>query len=395
MKLQERLPDLIAWVKRQAYHFVFISSLMLLTILVAWWAFSLYTSVNQNYRTRLDGVRQSVRSYSLFSGHNSLEKPALGKYWRDDRLEVVHAHESPGPEAKQLVPYWPGLWLQPDPAFLENLMDRRWRRRFMVVGESSLLVILILVSGLMIYRMYWLEKRTTQELHELWSRVSHEIKTPITGVKAFLETMQSQPLSREEMEPLIQLALKQVERQQQLTENMLVGQKLKRRASGIKLKRIRLQDFIQSYLERHPFRLTGGNVFLDGPLQESDLTKVSADPEALRIIFDNLIENARKYGGDDVTVRFRLERKANQLMVSVEDNGPGFEPDMSKNIFKAYRRLENELPGKQQKGTGMGLYISRRLAKQMGGNLSAYSEGKGTGARFTLTFKKGLGLTGR
>ena len=370
MKLKDRLPDLIAWVKRQAYHFVFISSLLCLTILVAWWSISLYTSVNQNYQTRLEGVRQSVLSYSLFAGHNSLEKPAIGKYKRDDRLVVVHVHASPGPESKQLLPFWAGLWLQPDPVFMEQILERRRRRRFMVIGESSLLVILILVSGLMIYRMYWLEKRTTQELHELWSRVSHEIKTPITGVKAFLETIQSQQLSREEMEPLLELALKQVERQQQLTENMLVGQKLKRRASGIKLKRILLQEFIQGYLERHPFRLSGGNVFLAGLLQESDFTTVLVDPEALRIIFDNLIENARKYGGAGVTISFRLQRQSNQSSVVVEDNGPGFDLDDLPRLFEQFYRGE-QARSRATGGAGLGLAIAKGIVEAHDGRIWA------------------------
>jgi signal transduction histidine kinase len=385
--MKEKLTDILAWCKRQTYHFVFISSLFALTLLVTWWAIFLYQSVNQTYETKLEGARHGVYSYSLFLGHNPVKQPKEGPYPRDSRLEIVHAHSKPREISTELLPYWKNWWLQPKAEFLDQLIDKRNRQRLMVIGESGFLLLLILVSGLMIYRMYWLEKRTTQELHELWSRVSHEIKTPITGVKAFLETLQSQSLSQEEMAPLLELALKQVDRQQQLTENMLVGQKLKRRASGIKLKRLPIRAYLQSYIEKHPFQLAGGDLTLACPGDDVNSPIVFADPEALRIIFDNLIDNARKYGGDQVKIDICLEQKGKRAVISFIDNGPGFSPQMAENIFKAYKRLGNELPGKEQKGTGMGMYISRRLAKKMKGSLTAHSQGIGEGAHFILSLK--------
>jgi signal transduction histidine kinase len=385
--LKVKVRDWIAWCKRQAYHFVFISSLLALTLLVTWWAIFLYQSVNQYFDTKLEAARQSVYSYTLFLGHNTAVKPEPGPYQRDQRLEIVHAHSQPGPYARELAPFWNGLWLQPREEVIRDLEEKRERRHLMVLGESGFLVLLILVSGLMIYRMYWLEKRTTQELHELWSRVSHEIKTPITGVKAFLETLQSQNLSREEIEPLLELALKQVDRQQQLTENMLIGQKIKRGGSGVKLTRLKILCFIKTYIEKHPMYVSKGNVTLVEPEATAAGTTISADPEALRIIFANLFENAFKYGGSGILISISIEQVSKQVRVIFEDNGPGFEPGMAEYIFKAYKRLGSELPGKE-KGTGMGLYICRRLARKMGGNLSAQSEGKGKGARFILTLKK-------
>jgi len=386
--------EVFLWCKRQMYHLVFVSALAALTVLVTWWAIFLYQSVDLTYDTMIDGIRNSTRSYGMFLGHNPEVKPKLGTFAEDQRLEIVHKHSKPSVHSLSLLPYWQGMWLKPKDDVVTQIQEKRKRRHVMVVGESSFLLLLILVSGAMIYRMYWLEKRTTQELHELWSRVSHEIKTPITGVKAFLETLQAQDLSRDEVEPLLKLALKQVERQQQLTENMLVGQKLKRRASGVKLQPIHLNTFIQTYLESHSFpdsiSLTPLDPTPSDPTQSGPSRRnitVSADPEALRIIFDNIIENARKYGGPEVKVQIGVEISGRKTAVVFQDNGPGFEPEMAEAIFKAYKRLGDELPGRQHKGTGMGLYICRRLAKQMGGQLNAWSEGKGKGAGFVLTLK--------
>lgn len=391
MKISGRLKEWVAWGRRQTFHLVFVCSLLALTMLVTWWAVFLYRSVEQTYSTKVDNIRQAVYSYSLFLGHNPSGKPPQGTYKRDDRLEVVHLHHSPGEHAIQLLPFWAGLWLTPKQEVLDQLQEKYKRQRFMIIGESAFLVLLILVSGLMIYRMYWLEKRTTTELHDLWSRVSHEIKTPITGVKAFLETLDAGPMSREDMKPLLALALKQVERQQQLSENMLIGQKIRRRGVGMKMSRLNLTAFIQSYVEKHPHGLSPGQIrFEPGPAENEDIHEdiiVPADAEALRIIFDNLVDNAVKYGGAEVNVLFQLEIQRRRVRVTVEDNGPGFQPEMAENIFKAYGRLGGELPA-NQRGTGMGLYICRRLARKMKGQLIALSEGPGKGARFILTLKR-------
>ncbi|MCP5046520.1 MAG: HAMP domain-containing histidine kinase [bacterium] len=387
MKLSTAWREFDAWWNRQAYHFVFIFSLFVLTLLVTWWSIFLYQSVIGTYQIKIQSIRQSVTSYSLFLGHSIGPAPGPGVFHRDHRLEIIASPDQPGPDAVELLPRWKGSWLQPRETLVTELNSKLRKKRFMIIGESSLLVLVVLVSGFMIYRMYWLEKRTTQELHELWSRVSHEIKTPITGVKAFLETLQAKHLSPEEMEPLVALALKQVERQQQLTENMLVGQKLKRRGAGINLTDLQPLDFVRQYVEKHPLTLSGKNLRLEESDPAEFAQPVSTDPEALRIIFDNLIENAVKYGGPWVSVSIRLEQWRKGVGIIFEDNGPGFEPGMSEKIFKAYSRLGNELPGDLH-GTGMGLYISRRLARTMEGNLTAESEGKGKGARFILSLRQ-------
>lgn len=388
MNISRKIKEWLAWGRRQTFHLVFVCSLLALTMLVTWWAVFLYRSVEQTYTTKVENIRQAVYSYSLFLGHDPSGKPPQGTYTRDARLEILHLHHSPGQHAIQLLPFWAGLWLTPKQDILDQLQHKFKRQRFMIIGESAFLVLLILVSGLMIYRMYWLEKRTTTELHDLWSRVSHEIKTPITGVKAFLETLHAQPMSRDEMKPLLELALKQVERQQQLSENMLIGQKIRRRGVGMKLTRLNVTAFIQSYIEKHPHHLSAQNLQFQALQDDSDTpVTVSADAEALRIIFDNLVDNAVKYGGPAVQVSFKLEIQRRRVRVIVEDNGPGFPPEMAENIFKAYGRLGNELPA-NQRGTGMGLYICRRLARKMKGQLLARSQGPGQGARFILTLTR-------
>lgn len=372
--------DLRAWGKRQVFHLVFISSLLALTTLVAWWAVFINRSIEESHYFKIESAIQNVQTFAFFMKHSNAFRPKVGTFAHDRRLEVVTSRDKTNVHAEHLMPAWEGYWLQPGNAWLKDVEERHRRRRIMITGESSLLLVLILVSGFMIYRMYWLEKRTTRELHEFWSRVSHEIKTPITGLKAFLQTLWDQPLSREEMEPLLKLALRQVERQKQLAENMLMGQKLKRRGEGMEITTLNLCDFFQQYLEEYSPFPGDDSIFFTCP--ESGKISALADAEALRIIVDNIVDNAVKYAGPIPELSISVEKQGKKALVVFEDNGPGFEEGTEENIFKAYKRLGTELP-KGRHGTGMGLYISRQLARKMGGDLTAQS--KQTGARFTLS----------
>ena len=90
-----------------------------------------------------------------------------------------------------------------------------------------------------------------------------------------------------------------------------------------------------------------------------------------------LAENKQKQG----YIGFRKDK--NRVVLVIADNGPGLSAQHRHNIFSAFRHLESELP-KGRHGTGIGLYISRQLARSMGGDLKAESEGKGKGTQFLL-----------
>ncbi len=110
---------------------------------------------------------------------------------------------------------------------------------------------------------------------------------------------------------------------------------------------------------------------------------VRADVNALKVILDNITDNAIKYCASSPVLQVDCIGYENNAVIVIKDNGPGFRPHFIKTIFEAYKHLDEELPIKHQ-GTGLGLYISRQLARKMGGDLEAYSEGEGQGAEFRI-----------
>jgi signal transduction histidine kinase len=111
-----------------------------------------------------------------------------------------------------------------------------------------------------------------------------------------------------------------------------------------------------------------------------DAPQVWADRDAFRVILENLLDNARKYGGGKTRVTAQTEGR--QFRVQVRDEGQGFNPGDAEQIFDPFTPRKSN---GATHGSGLGLSISRQLARQMGGDLSAHSDGPGKGSTFTLT----------
>ena len=310
----------------------------------------------------------------------ALTPPVNGSIPADPRLEVVKCDTRISDFSKQLIPHWSEYCVRVKPEFINTLQSEYRSKTIMVFGESSVLVLVIFISSFMLYRLIWLERRADQELHELWGRITHEIKTPITGLKAFLQTLSKQDLSREEMQPLIEMAMKQIERQEQLAGNLLIGRRLEIGGSGLTIDSLNAPDIMKKIIE--PYRLNLPQNAIQFEFETPDIS-IMADIDAFRVIVENLLDNAVKYVGRELTLIITVKTDRKNVLIAFSDNGPGFESQMASNLFKAFRRFSHELPGKRH-GSGMGLHIARKLALKMNGELVAASDGPGHGATFTL-----------
>jgi signal transduction histidine kinase len=127
------------------------------------------------------------------------------------------------------------------------------------------------------------------------------------------------------------------------------------------------------------FRERGGTLVL----RTADVPVVRFDPEALETIVENLIENALKYAQGTPRLEISLDGTSDRVRVMAKDEGIGFAPTDGPRLFdKFFRSAGGEV--QVAKGSGLGLYIARALARGAGGELSASSEGPGKGATFTL-----------
>jgi two-component system, OmpR family, sensor histidine kinase CiaH len=375
----------IIWLRSHGYHILFSISIISLAALVAWWSVFIKTSIERVHEFHYDSMSNSARFLALSIGHNRTDEPALGVLKQDNRLEIVHSKDTDSKIAVQLAPFWQDYAITPRPEYIAQIEGTFHRQNIMVIGESSVLFFVIIVCILMLYRIIFLERRASRELKEFWSRITHEIKTPITGIKAFLQTLQKQDFTREELEPLVRMALREVERQEMLAENLLVGQRIQKEGLGLKLRPFILAQRVTDFFDEHQIIIPPDSLTLE--VDCSANLQVNADPDALWVILENLIDNALKYGGKSPLLKCCIYATDKCGVIEISDTGIGFDPAHADKIFEAYQRLTDELPIGRH-GTGMGLYLSRRLARKMGGNLTATSKGTGKGASFILTLKR-------
>lgn len=372
------------WLKRHGNTLLFTISVVTLAVLVSWWALFLYRTIKQERVMRYESMRISASALAYALVHTGGSAPLLGPVATDERLAIATRAQAGPHTLAGLAPLWPDLCIVARPEYLQQLKEDYEAKKAMVLGESGFMLIAVVISAFMLHRVTWLERRSYREMRQFWSRVTHELKTPITGIKAFLQTLQSREFSRAELMPLLGLALREVERQEMLAENLLVGQRLERGGPGLTTRVFAPGPFLREFLEGHRIFLPDSNIGYSAECPDS--LQVRADPDAVRVILENLADNALKYGGADPQIRWALRSTGGKVEISVTDSGMGFTPGQGEEMFEAYQRLsEHHTSGRH--GTGMGLYISRQLARRMGGNLTASSTGPGQGATFTLTLR--------
>ena len=368
------------FIKKHAHHLVFIITIAALVALLAWWFVFIRDSIRVHELVRVENLDVKLNNYAQSLGFDASLSPPVGVLALDDRFEIGLCETFEEARVRPLLPNWPDLCIRVHPEVLEALKEESRSLNFMLMGESGLLVLIIFITSVFLYRFIQLERRTTREIQMFWERSAHEIKTPITGIKAFLQNLKSRSYSQEEMIPYVDMALSQVERQEQMAENLLSGYQLAAKKRAIRLENVELKGFLREYFERSPLKLAGDVVHLN--FLEGEAVSVRADRNGLRVILDNIVNNAMRFCPSGLELTVDLERERDQGVVVISDNGPGFSPKYREAIFSAYRHLGAELP-EGRHGTGIGLYISRELARSMGGDLRAESGGEG--AQFLLS----------
>jgi signal transduction histidine kinase len=187
---------------------------------------------------------------------------------------------------------------------------------------------------------------------------------------------------------LYAMGLKEAERLEHMVENILISGRLRGGRYQLQVAPVDLRPMLESFIaHRRRYLIKRPEAISLQWEPRKNALSVQGDPDALRVILDNLVDNAFKYGGAAPRVIVWV-REFNKLVeITVEDNGIGFLPEKAEELFVPFQRSE-ETRDSAQPGTGLGLSIARALARRMGGELVARSEGPGQGSRFSVTLRE-------
>jgi two-component system, OmpR family, sensor histidine kinase SenX3 len=251
----------------------------------------------------------------------------------------------------------------------------------------GIIFFLAIIAGMILNTIFLVREIRRNEQHDSFiNAVTHELKTPITSIRLYLETMQRRDVGETQRQQFFTLMLSD-------TDRLLatVDQVLSAGESGYKRGKRHHVDLDFEALVRESIELARTRHHLQDSAIEfkSDVRansmNVNADPVDLRTAVSNLLDNAIKYSGGKIEISVRLETADEDKLavLRVTDRGVGIPAPELKRIFKRFYRV----PGRNSfkvKGTGLGLFIVRAIAKAHGGKAYAASEGEGRGATITL-----------
>jgi len=259
-----------------------------------------------------------------------------------------------------------------------------WRQVVpLVVG---IILFALIIAGLVIYTIFLvLEIRRNEQHDSFINAVTHELKTPIASIRLYLETLQSRQLNEHQRSDFYKVMFDDADRLLYTVDQVLkagvAGQKKSKAITSVVELPLLLRECVELARLRH--HLPESALLCQLP-SDGNRARVVGDVDDLRTAISNLLDNAVKYSGEKVAITAQVVPSGNEkLRVEVRDSGLGISRGELKAIFGRFYRA----PGREVrrvKGTGLGLFIVRSIAKKHGGRVFAESEGEGKGSTFTL-----------
>jgi len=195
---------------------------------------------------------------------------------------------------------------------------------------------------------------------------SHEVRTPLAGLRSAAETLEQGGLTAAQEQQLRHVMQRQIARIERLVRDVSDLNQIESGRITLQLRRANLRDVLRELGDDHRFTLEGGDVF------------ASIDEARAQQIFSNLLDNASRHGGGEVLVEVASEE--GESVVRVSDQGPGIPPAELERVFHRFYRVDRS---RSQRGTGLGLAIAKHLAALHGGTIRAYNRPAG-GATFEV-----------
>jgi two-component system sensor histidine kinase SenX3 len=246
------------------------------------------------------------------------------------------------------------------------------------------LLLAMIIGGVVLNTTFLVREIRRNAQHDAFiNAVTHELKTPVASIRLYLETLQTRPVEEAKRREFYQIMLEDSDRLMGTIEQVLRTGRIG--ASGRKLlnvTRIDLNGVVQGCIQRARtlYHLEDGALHYT----PAETAAIMGDLDEVQAAISNLIDNAVKYSGKEVNVSVETAKVEDRFVaIRVKDQGAGIAKPELKQIFKRFYRVSGP-PSMRVKGTGLGLFIVRSVAKRHGGRVWAESEGPEQGSTFVL-----------
>jgi len=215
---------------------------------------------------------------------------------------------------------------------------------------------------------------------EFLNIASHELRGPMTVIKGYLTMLDAGALG--DMSPkarsVLPLLISKSDEVNWMIEQMIEASRLEEGRLALKRQRADIVELTDSAIEGVKMLLTGHELKIDAPPQPIE---ADVDPDRFQIVVRNLLSNAAKYSASGTDIDVEVRRDGDQALVSVRDQGVGISKQDQAQLFTRFGRIQSSV---HVQGTGLGLWLSKEIARMHDGDLTVDS-GKGAGATFTFS----------
>jgi signal transduction histidine kinase len=243
----------------------------------------------------------------------------------------------------------------------------------------------LIIAGLVVNTVFLVrEIRRNEQQDSFLNAVTHELKTPIASIRLYLETLESRQLDEAQRRDFYRIMLEDTDRLLGTVEQVLKASQVRQGSVRQNWREVDFAVVVHDLLELARLRQHLPPEALHFGAEPPSGITVIGNAEELRTAVFNLFDNAIKYSGEkkDIVVDI-LTPNIDTVSLRVRDHGIGISRKELKRIFKRFYRSPNPMTGRV-KGTGLGLFIVRSVARRHGGDVYAESEGEGRGSTFTF-----------
>jgi signal transduction histidine kinase len=238
------------------------------------------------------------------------------------------------------------------------------------------------LGGCLLLRDVNRDVHLTEVRSQFVASVSHELKTPLTAIRMFAETL-AMGRSRNEAARVeyLETIVNESERLARLVDNVLDFSKIEQGKKIYRLRPVLLEDVVESAVRAMRFPLAQQGFQLHFSV-EGELPEIQADPDAIQQAILNLLNNAMKYSGESREIDLRLRRRNGDAVIEVEDRGLGLTAEERKHIFEKFYRAPSHA-SLLIAGTGLGLTLVSHIAEAHYGRVEVESQ-PGVGSTFSI-----------
>jgi len=267
------------------------------------------------------------------------------------------------------------------PAFSGLELTAR-RENFLYGALLTFIVALMLMGAFLIVRDISRESETTRLKTEFVHNISHELKTPLTLIRLYGETLQrKEDLKKDEKKEAYEIITKESERLSHLINNVLDFSRIEMGRKEFYFKKGNLAQIVRNTLESYRYHLEKKGFSVKKEIA-SDLPEMNFDGEAIASVLVNLLSNAMKFSPKIKEVTVKLLKDNGNAVLQVADKGIGISPKDTSRIFKRFYRAKNEIVS-ETRGSGLGLTLVKHITEAHGGRIKVESE-PGKGSTFTM-----------